>query len=280
MSYQALMSQAAGPASRSIEVIAATLEAHTGQRIAQNRMWRVETSLKPLLRDHQLCSLDALANRLAEGRDTRLIGQVIDALLNQETSFFRDGGVIEEAVDAVLAMDFGAARRRARIWSAGCSTGQEPLSLAILFSERLFQKSGLFPEIQATDVSDSAIARAQAGRYSQFEIQRGMPIRRMISWFDSADEVWSAKAELIRRISYRRASLLDAPASAGQFDLILCRNVLFYFSTDVRARAFARIAEALRPGGLLVLGAGETVIGQTKLLKPSSTHRGFYERAD
>ncbi len=280
MSYQAPIAPAAGPASRSIEVIAATLEAHTGQRIAQNRMWRVETSLKPLLREHGLCSLDALANRLAEGRDTRLIGQVIDALLNQETSFFRDGGVLEEAVDAVLAMDFGTVRRRARIWSAGCSTGQEPLSLAILLSERLSQKSGVFPEIQATDVSESAIARAQAGRYSQFEIQRGMPIRRMITWFDGNDEVWSAKAELIRRLSYRRASLLDAPTTVGQFDLILCRNVLFYFSAAIRARAFARIAEALRPGGLLVLGAGETVIGQTDLLKPSAKHRGFYERAD
>jgi len=279
VSYQAPIAPAAGPASRSIEVIAATLEAHTGQRIAQNRMWRVETSLKPLLREHGLCSLDALANRLAEGRDTRLIGQVIDALLNQETSFFRDGGVLEEAVDSVLAMDFGTVRRRARIWSAGCSTGQEPLSLAILLSERLSQKSGVFPEIQATDVSESAIARAQAGRYSQFEIQRGMPIRRMITWFDGNDEVWSAKAELIRRVTYRRASLLDDPP-IGQFDLILCRNVLFYFSAEVRARAFARIAEALRPGGLLALGAGETVIGQTKLLKPSAAHRGFYERAD
>ena len=88
MSYQAPITQPAGPAARSIEVIAATLEAHTGQRIAQNRIWRVETSLKPLLRDHGLCSLDALANRLAEGGDARLIGQVIDALLNQETSFF------------------------------------------------------------------------------------------------------------------------------------------------------------------------------------------------
>ena len=280
MSYQAPITQPAGPAARSIEVIAATLEAHTGQRIAQNRMWRVETSLKPLLRDHGLCSLDALANRLAEGRDARLIGQVIDALLNQETSFFRDGGVLEEAVDSVLAMDFGAIQRRARIWSAGCSTGQEPLSLAILLSERLSQRAVPFPEIHATDVSDLAVARAQSGRYSQFEIQRGMPMRRMITWFDGADQVWSAKAELIRRITYRRANLLDAPAAAGQFDLILCRNVLFYFAAEVRARAFARIAEALRPGGLLVLGAGETVIGQTTLLKPSPTHRGFYERAD
>lgn len=279
MSHQAPITPAAAPASRSIEVIAATLEAHTGQRIAPNRMWRVETSLKPLLRDHRLCSLDALANRLAEGRDTQLIGRVIDALLNQETSFFRDGGVLEDAVDSVLSMDFGTVRRRGRIWSAGCSTGQEPLSLAILLSERLSQKAGVFPEIHATDVSGSAIARAQAGRYSQFEIQRGMPIRRMITWFDGNDDVWSAKAELIRRVSYRRASLLDGPP-VGQFDLILCRNMLFYFSAEVRARAFAKIAGALRPGGLLVLGAGETVIGQTGMLKPSPAHRGFYERAD
>ena len=280
MTYQSAVTAAADPASRSIEVIAATLEAHTGQRIAHNRMWRVETSLKPLLRRHGLCSLDALANRLAEGRDAALTGQVIDALLNQETSFFRDGAVLEEAVDAVLAMDFGMGRRRARIWSAGCSTGQEPLSLAILLSERLSQKSGVFPEIHATDVSESAIARAQAGRYSQFEIQRGMPIRRMISWFDGNGDVWSARPDLTRRIAYRRSNLLDTSIAAGQFDLILCRNVLFYFSGAIRARAFARIAEALRPGGLLVLGAGETVIGQTDLLRPSAKHRGFYERAD
>lgn len=280
MTYQSAVTAAADPASRSIEVIAATLEAHTGQRIAHNRMWRVETSLKPLLRRHGLCSLDALANRLAEGRDAALTGQVIDALLNQETSFFRDGAVLEEAVDAVLAMDFGMVRRRPRIWSAGCSTGQEPLSLAILLSERLSQKSGVFPEIHATDVSGSAIARAQAGRYSQFEIQRGMPIRRMISWFDGNGDVWSARPDLTRRIAYRRSNLLDTSIAAGQFDLILCRNVLFYFSGAIRARALAQIAEALRPGGLLVLGAGETVIGQTDLLRPSAKHRGFYERAD
>lgn len=266
--------------SRSIDVIAATLEQQTGQRIAQNRLWRIETTLQPILRDHGLCSIDALANALATKVNPVLRDQVVDALLNQETSFFRDGPVMDDAVDAVLAMDFAAVKRRARIWSVGCSTGQEPLSLAILLSERLSQKSGVFPEIQATDVSSAAIARAQKGRYSQFEIQRGLPVRRMITWFDGNDEAWTAKAELIRRVAYRRASLLDDPVPAGQFDLILCRNVLFYFSPEVRTRALARIADTLRPGGLLVLGAGETVIGQTDRLKPSPSHRGFYERAD
>ncbi len=276
MTYQSPVTSPAGPASRSIEVIAATLEGHTGQRIAQNRMWRVETSLKPLLRQHGLCSLDALANRLAEGRDAALIGQVIDALLNQETSFFRDGGVLEEAVDAVLAMDFGVVRRRARIWSAGCSTGQEPLSLAMLLAER----GGPMPEILATDVSASAIARARHGLYTPFEIQRGLPIRRLMRWFNGEGNQWTASPELTGAIGYRRHNLVADPTPAGGFELILCRNVLFYLEAGARELVLERLARALRPDGLLLLGAGETVIGQSPLLRPSKRVRGLYERAD
>lgn len=269
---------AANAQQRSIELIAATLEQQTGQRIAQNRLWRIETSLKPILRDFGLCSVDALANRLGAGADPALRDAVVDALLNQETSFFRDVAVLDQAVDAVLAMETGGVSRRARIWSIGCATGQEPLSIAILCAERLSQRSGSFPEIHATDVSSAAIARARMGRYSQFEIQRGMPVRRMVTWFDGQDDGWTARPELLRRVAYRRASLLvDAPAP-GCFDLILCRNVLMYFSAEVRRIAFDKIAHALRPGGLLVLGAGETVIGQTDRLQPSAAHRGLYER--
>jgi chemotaxis protein methyltransferase CheR len=163
-----------------------------------------------------------------------------------------------------------------RIWSAGCATGQEPLSLAILLAERDGGKTACLPEIVATDISPSALARAKAGKYSQFEIQRGLSVRRMISWFESAGGDWTANADLVRKIHFRHHNLSSDPAPAGKFDIVMCRNVLLYFSGSVRKQVFDTLFEALRPGGLLVLGAGETVIGQTDHFVPSERYRGFY----
>ena len=139
---------------------------------------------------------------------------------------------------------------------------------------------GAMPEIVATDVSDAALARARVGRYTQFEAQRGLPIRRLMRWFDGApDGDWIAKPDLVRHIQYRRASLVTDHAPAGRFDVVLCRNVLLYLSPAVKTTAFARIAGALRADGLFAMGAGETVIGQTRLFAPSRTVRGLYALA-
>ena len=197
---------------------------------------------------------------------------MVDALLNQETSFFRDAGVMEAAVEALAGLP---AHGRARVWCAACSTGQEPLSLAMLLAEG----GGAMPEILASDVSAAAIARARAGSYSQFEIQRGLAVRRMMRWFDGDGSQWRATPDLLATIGYRRHNLVADPVPAGRFDLILCRNVLFYLAPETREQVLARLAGALRPDGLLLLGAGETVIGQSSLLRPSPRARGFYELA-
>ena len=178
-------------------------------------------------------------------------------------------------VEAVAAAE--AEGRRARIWCAGCSTGQEPLSLAMLFAERQ-DASRAMPEIVATDVSDAAVVRAKAGRYTQFEIQRGLPVRRMMRWFEAEGSDWVARPELTRLVSVRRHNLVAERPPSGQFDVVLCRNVLLYLSATTKAEVFARFAEVIRPGGTLVLGAGETVIGQTKAFEPSRRLRGLYER--
>ena len=135
------------------------------------------------------------------------------------------------------------------------------------------------PDIIATDVSDAAVARARSGRFTQFEIQRGLPIRRMVQWFDARDDMWEAKAELRYRILYAVHNLIADPLPPGRFDIVLCRNVLLYLSPDMRRLVLDRLATALRPGGLLVLGAGETVIGQTDALVPSERYRGLYRPA-
>lgn len=262
------------PAAGAVAVLAALLEARTGQHLTADRTWRVETALRPLLGAPGPETLDDLVARLLEGSDAALSSRVVDALLNQETSFFRDAGVIEGAATAVAEI---AAPRRPRIWSAACATGQEPLSLAMLFAEG----GGAMPEIVATDVSAGAIARARAGTYTQFEVQRGLPIRRLMKWFDGGGEKpWAASPTLLSAISYRRQNLVADHPPAGGFDLILCRNVLFYLAPRHRPCVLERLADALAPGGLLLLGAGETVIGQTDRLRPSTRTRGFYERCD
>ncbi len=265
---------AAAPRVGATGIIAALLEQRTGQQLAPNRSWRLDATLKPLLRERGLADFDELVGALLGARDPSLADAVVEALLNQETSFFRDAGVLEQVVEAAAAMPNEGGRLR--IWSAGCSTGQEPLSLAMLFAER----GGDMPDIQATDVSNGALVRARAGRYSQFEVQRGLPIRRLMQWFDPVGEDWVAKSDLVDRIRYRRLNLASDPVLPGRFDIILCRNVLLYFNAGMRAKVLDALSCALRPGGLLVLGAGETVIGQTERLEPSRDWRGFYAIAE
>ncbi|MBX9729825.1 MAG: methyltransferase domain-containing protein [Sphingomonas sp.] len=258
-------------------VVASLLEARTGQQIAANRTWRIETALKPVLRLRGHDNLDQLVVELFDDQTGVIADQIVDALLNQESSFFRDSGVLDMVVAAIDQRQ-QECDRRPRIWSAACSTGQEPLSLAMLFADRFEITGKAEPEILATDVSEAAIARARAARYSQFEIQRGLPVRQMIKWFEASGSDWIAQSNLVRKINFRRHNLVGDPAPAGYFDIVLCRNVLLYLSPVLRKRVFDLLAQVVRPGGLLVLGAGETVIGQTEAFSPSPRFRGLYER--
>jgi chemotaxis protein methyltransferase CheR len=258
-----------------MNMLAGLLESRTGQQIAANRAWRIETALKPVMRARSIASLEALVSEMNGPQGGALCDAVVDAMLNQESSFFRDAGVLEQ-VAAMLAEVPG----RARIWSAGCSTGQEPLSMAMLLTEACAANPSLiFPEILATDVSEPVLVRARAGRFSQFEVQRGLPVRRMMRWFEQDAADWVAAPYLVRNISYRRHNLIADPPPAGRFDAILCRNVLLYFSAAQRRDVFEKLVGALRPGGVLVLGAGETVIGQTDAFAPSQRYRGLYQHA-
>lgn len=265
-----------GASQQSLGALAALLEARTGQQIAAYRSWRIDTALKPLLRDRGLASLDALVAVLMDGADKRVADQIIDVLVNQETSFFRDAPVFDMIADAVRTVE--ATGRRARIWCAGCSTGQEPYSLAMLFAER--DGGGPLPDIVATDVSDAAVTRGRAARYTQFEIQRGLPVRRMMRWFSAVGDDWVARDELRAMVSFRRLNLIADPVPPGRFDIILCRNVMLYLAIEPKQAIFANFARALAAEGMLVLGAGETVIGQTRLFEPSLLYRGLYHRAD
>ena len=261
-----------------MRVLAGLLEARTGQQLAANRMWRIDTALKPLLRTHNMATLEELVSRLLSGDERQLLDAVVDALLNNESSFFRDlvtfGMIERELIPHLTAVG----KRSIRIWCAGCSTGQEALSLAMLFRKNPEQLAGCRVHITATDISSSAIARARSGLYTQMEVQRGLGINDLLRWFEPAGDDWQASRELLDLIEYRVDNLLEPLLPASSFDLILCRNVLLYFSADRRRKVFDNLAHHGAPDSHLILGAGETVMGQTDDFVASRQFRGSYER--
>ena len=265
----------------SCRILAGLLEARTGQQLTMSRRWRLETALAGILRERGIGSIDELITILVMGREPSLATRVVEALLNNETYFFRDrlpfDLLARQALPALAQRR--AKSRRLRIWSAGCSTGQEAYSLAMLFAEEPQKWVGWTIDIVGTDVSESVIERARAGTYSQFEVQRGLGIQQMIKWFEEGADGWRAVEALRRPLRFQVHNLLEAPPHPGEFDIVLCRNVLLYLNEATRAKAFDRLASALAPDGWLMLGAGETVIGQTSRLVADRESRGLYRHA-
>jgi chemotaxis protein methyltransferase CheR len=263
-------------------ILASLLQARTGQQLTMSRRWRIETALAALLRERGLATLDELITILVMGREPSLSNQVVEALLNNETYFFRDRSPFDLLATHALPTlaKRHAATRRIRIWSAGCSTGQEAYSLAMLFAENSLAWHGWTIDILATDVSTSAIERARSGIYTQFEVQRGLGIKQMIRWFEEAEGGWRAVEALRKPVRFQVHNLLEQPPQPGGFDIILCRNVLLYLCAEKRALAFERLASAMSPDGWLMLGAGETVIGQTRKLAADTSARGLYRLVD
>ncbi len=264
----------------SSRILAGLLEARTGQQLTMSRRWRIETALSSLLRDRGISTLDELITILVMGTEPNLSQQVVEALLNNETYFFRDRAPFDLLARYALPelAKRRATTRRIRIWSAGCSTGQEVYSLAMLFADEPEKWVGWTVDILGTDVSTGCVDRARAGSYSQFEIQRGLGINQMIKWFEESPDGWRAAESLRRSIRFQVHNLLEPPPHPGGFDIILCRNVLLYLAADKRTLAFERLVSAMAPDGWLMLGAGETVIGQTVKLGADINARGLYRQ--
>jgi chemotaxis protein methyltransferase CheR len=262
-------------------IVAGLLEARTGQKLTKDRLWRVGTALAGVLRQNQLETLEALAARLSRPNQGVLAQQVVEALLNNETYFFRDRAMFDQLSVTVLP-ELARKRERTRrlsIWSVGCSTGQETYSIAMLFAEQAARWRDWTIDILGTDVARSVIGGAREGNYSQFQIQRGLGVAQMVRFFDETRTGWRANEALRQMVRFEAHNLLDASPEPGRFDLILCRNVLLYFDRATRERAFARLATALAPDGLVMLGAGETSVGQTSALVPEKGNTGFHHLA-
>jgi len=262
----------------SSRILAGLLEARTGQQLTMNRRWRIETALSALLRERGIATLDELITILVMGREPGLSQQVVEALLNNETYFFRDrtpfDTLARHAIPELAKMRDKS--RRIRIWSAGCSTGQEVYSIAMLFAEEPEKWHGWTIDILGSDVSTACIDRARGGVYSQFEVQRGLGINQMIRWFEETGDGWRAIEPLRKPVRFQVHNLLEPAPHPGGFDVVLCRNVLLYLNPEKKALAFERLAGSMAEDGWLMLGAGETVIGNTNKLGADISARGLY----
>ena len=255
------------------------LKQRSGLVLGEEKRYLLESRLMPVARKEGMESLSELVSALQKPDGESLRTKTTQTMTINESFFYRDKTPFENfrniMVPAMLA-SLRAASRKLRIWCAASSTGQEPYSLAIEIKEMEAQLSGWNIEIVATDLSEEVLEKAKSGLYSQFEVQRGLPIQLMVKYFQQTGSLWQISSSIRSMVNYKHFNLLDDYTSLGTFDIIFCRNVLIYFDPETKTDMLARMAKRLRPDGYLVLGAAETVIGISDDFKPVTDARGLY----
>lgn len=241
----------------------------------------VDARLTPLARREGCACAGELVQATQERSDDILWDAICDALIDANTIFFRDRMMWRTLGEEIIPQILRArpAHARLRVWSAGCATGQEPYSLAILMEELRDEGRGATTEILATDVSARLLDKAAAGIFSQFEAQRGLSIHRLIAHFERIGEMWRIKDRLRATIRFEPHNLLEDARAFGPFDLVLCRNVIGAFAEDDRRPVLESIAATLAEDGVLVLGEGETANGVTDAFNENTRNAIFQRNA-
>jgi chemotaxis protein methyltransferase CheR len=259
------------------EYLRKLLKERSGLDLSADKQYLVESRLVPLARKASLAGIPELVQKMKGGAQA-LTTEVVEAMTTNETFFFRDKIPFDHLKEAVLPalVQARAARRSLRIWCAASSTGQEPYSIAMCLKEAAHLFAGWRTEIVATDLSQEVLEKSRAGIYSQFEVQRGLPIQLLVKYFTQNGELWQLNSEIRGMVQHRQLNLLQDFSHLGTFDVIFCRNVLIYFDQETKANIFERIARMLEPDGVLALGAAESVVGITNVFKPYPERRGLY----
>ena len=254
------------------------LRDRSGLMLAAEKQYLAESRLLPVARKHGLNTLAELVGKLKGAGAAMLSVEVVEAMTTNETFFFRDKIPFEHFRDTMLPALIAARARekRIRIWCTAASTGQEPYSLAMLLKGMNAALAGYRVEILATDLSADVLEKAKAGIYSQFEVQRGLPIQQLVKFFSQVGERWQIAPEIRAMVQFRPLNLLNDFSPLGTFDLVFCRNVLIYFDQETKIGVFNRLARQLAGDGFLALGAAETVVGLTDAFKPMADKRGIY----
>jgi chemotaxis protein methyltransferase CheR len=260
-----------------IEIIRRIVQARSGMVINPDKTYRIETCLAPVARREGFGDISEMIRDIQAKRDNELMWTVTEALANTETSFFRDRAPFQQFREEILP-ELALARDGApiRIWSAACSTGQEPYSLAMIVDDEASKYPGLKIELFGSDLSERCLEKAQSGLYTQFEVQRGLPIRLLVRHFEKNDETWALSPRIRQSVRWRRVNLLADLTGLGQFDVIFCRNVISGFDREVARRVLDQLAAALPEDGRLILGIEETASDYTDALRPVQGRRGVY----
>jgi chemotaxis protein methyltransferase CheR len=250
----------------------------SGLDITPDKSYLLDSRLTPIAKKWGYPSLDAMSVNLRALPDPALVTEIVDAMTTNETSFYRDIRPFENFENVVLPYLIENAKRgkTLRIWCAACSSGQEPYSIAMILKEKQAQLKGVRIEIIATDISDRVLATAKQGLYSQFEVQRGLPVTKLVSFFKQAEEKWQISDEIKSMITFKNFNLLDPMTSLGQFDVVFCRNVLIYFDIPTKAKVLEGISRQMARDGYLFLGGAETVLGVTDKFSSIKDVRGLY----
>jgi chemotaxis protein methyltransferase CheR len=253
------------------------LKQRSGLVLTADKQYLVESRLLPLARKAGLVNLTALVNQLKRG-DEALMTAVVEAMATNESFFFRDKVPFYHFTSIIMPALIAARRgtRTIRIWCAAASTGQEPYSLAMCLKEMESDLAGWRIELLASDLSGEALEKARHGLYTQFEVQRGLPIQFLVRYFKQTREVWEIAPEIRAMVKFRQLNLLSDFSHLGMFDLIFCRNVLIYFDPQTKVEVLDRLALATTSDGYLVLGAAETVVGLTESFKVVGEKHGLY----
>jgi chemotaxis protein methyltransferase CheR len=263
------------------EYLRKLLKDQSGLDLSADKQYLIESRLVPLSRKAGLQGIPDLVQKMKAGSQS-LVAQVVEAMTTNETFFFRDKIPFDHFRQVIMpeVLKARAARKSIRIWCAAGSTGQEPYSLAMCMKEMESQLAGFRVEIIATDLSQEVLEKSKAGLYSQFEVQRGLPIQLLVKYFKQTGEFWQINPDIRAMVQHRQLNLLHDFAQLGTFDIIFCRNVLIYFDQDTKINIFNRLCRIMEPDGFLVLGAAETVVGLTDAFKPYPDKRGLYRPND
>ena len=260
------------------EFICQILRERSGLVLTNDKAYLLESRLLPVARKWKLATFDDLVRLIRTKMDEAVIRDVVEAMTTNESFFFRDTKPFDQFKQLVLPalLKSRANSKQIRIWSAACSSGQEPYSLAMILSEMAPQLTGWKIDIVGTDLSTEILSRAKEGMYSQFEVQRGLPITMLVKYFAQIGDRWQINAKIRGMVQYREFNLLQEAATLGRFDVVFCRNVLIYFDQPTKTRVLNNIAKMMPEDGFLFLGGAETVLGITDRFQMVPGQRGVY----
>lgn len=260
------------------EFLSQLVNKRSGLVLTKDKAYLLESRLMPVARKRGMKGLEDLISTIRTSKEEGLLREVTEAMTTNESFFFRDLKPFDTFRDMILPdlLKNRAAKKSFRIWCAAASSGQEPYSLAMVIKEQAAKLTGWRCEMIATDISTQMLAKATKGIYSQFEVQRGLPIQMLLKYFKKANDAWEIDPSLRDMVTFKEFNLLNDPKMLGVFDVVFCRNVLIYFDQPTKTRILDWISRMIPADGRLFLGGAETVLGISDKFKPVPGQRGVY----